>query len=729
METESSETSTDAATENQDGNGPPLRRGTSGRLVRLCLKELREILRDRRTIATLLLMPLLVYPLMVILLQKLQMQTMGPEERKNYIVGLSSEEQAFICRAIIDDGHQRLKALEAPAESPADRAKVDRDAPVEPEDAEGDLLIEWRWGPDVETQVAEQRVDVALHFEIGEFPTIELVYREDSSISRSAAQYVEDRIRAVQGQYLKSLLRQLHVDITRVPPETLRRPIASAGPPVSISAIIPLILILMTITGAVYPAIDLTAGERERGTLETLMAAPVPRLGLLFAKYVAVVTVALLTAGVNLLAMGTILLFTGLGEVVLGEDGLTATLVFQIAALLVLFVAFFSAVLLALTSFARSFKEAQAYLIPLTLLALAPGVVSLMPQVQNNLFLSLLPMANLVLLARDLFEGHADPTLATAAVLSSGIYSLAAIALAARIFGTDAVLYGSQASLLDLLFRRGTRETEANITAATLCLAVIFPPYFLLAVMLANFTDVSLKIRLGLSALITAVLFGGLPWFVGFIQRVRIREAFRLHRTSTLAFLGAMVLGVTLWPFAYEIFLLNKALGLTSLSEERLQLIEQLLEGFRNTSPWLLLFTLAVVPAVFEEFFFRGYLFSAFRRSFSPTSTMVFTALVFGVFHVVVTDMLSMERFLPSVFIGLVLAWVCWRTGSIFPGMVLHACHNGLLLMVSYYRDELQARGWGIAEETHLPVGWLAVATLGIAVGIAMLLLVRRRSH
>jgi sodium transport system permease protein len=57
---------------------------------------------------------------------------------------------------------------------------------------------------------------------------------------------------------------------------------------VSLTTLIPLILILMTITGAVYPAIDLTAGERERGTLETLMAAPVPRLGLLAAKYVAV---------------------------------------------------------------------------------------------------------------------------------------------------------------------------------------------------------------------------------------------------------------------------------------------------------------------------------------------------------------------------------------------------------------------------------------------------------
>jgi sodium transport system permease protein len=108
-----------------------------------------------------------------------------------------------------------------------------------------------------------------------------------------------------------------------------------------------MILILMTITGAVYPAIDLTAGERERGTLETLMAAPVPRLELLAAKYVAVLTVALLTAGANLLAMTVTLFSSGLGELVFGEAGLSPLVMVQVLGLLVLFAAFFSAILLA----------------------------------------------------------------------------------------------------------------------------------------------------------------------------------------------------------------------------------------------------------------------------------------------------------------------------------------------------------------------------------------------
>src|SRR5262249_28060090 len=88
----------------------------------------------------------------------------------------------------------------------------------------------------------------------------------------------------------------------RVLPPPLRvwsQPVIQERKAFSLAALVPLILVLMTITGAVYPAIDLTAGERERGTLEVLMAAPVPRVRLLLAKYVAVYFVAVLTALLN----------------------------------------------------------------------------------------------------------------------------------------------------------------------------------------------------------------------------------------------------------------------------------------------------------------------------------------------------------------------------------------------------------------------------------------------
>src|SRR5207247_335187 len=101
---------------------------------------------------------------------------------------------------------------------------------------------------------------------------------------------------------------------------------------VSLAALVPLILILMTITGAVYPAIDLTAGERERGTLEILVAAPVPRFELLTAKYISVWTVAVLTAVVNLVCMTLTILWSGVSNLLPGLGGLSFGLIMQVFA-------------------------------------------------------------------------------------------------------------------------------------------------------------------------------------------------------------------------------------------------------------------------------------------------------------------------------------------------------------------------------------------------------------
>src|SRR5262249_48204768 len=130
--------------------------------------------------------------------------------------------------------------------------------------------------------------------------------------------------------------------------------LSAAGPKSSalIPVLVPLVLILMTMTGAVYPAIDLTAGERERGTMEILAAAPIPRVTVLLAKYIAVLTVALLTALANIGSMAVTLHVTGLGEALFGGSFAFPVLL-QVLALLVLFASFFSAVLLAVTSFAR----------------------------------------------------------------------------------------------------------------------------------------------------------------------------------------------------------------------------------------------------------------------------------------------------------------------------------------------------------------------------------------
>ena len=250
---------------------------------------------------------------------------------------------------------------------------------------------------------------------------------------------------------------------------------------ISLASVIPLVLILMTMTGAVYPAIDSTAGERERGTMEALIATPVPRFTLLLAKYIAVVMVSVLTATANLLAMSATLYSTGLAEVLLGGSGVGLKTLLLIFLLLIVFAIFFSAVLLAVTSVARSFKEAQAYLIPLVLISLGPSLICLAPGMHLNAGLSVTPLLNLVLLAKEIFEG-AEPSGWWFVVLASSVmYAVAAVAVAARVFGSDAVLYGSEQTWSDLLRRPLKSTPHISSHTTVFMLAALLPAYILVA--------------------------------------------------------------------------------------------------------------------------------------------------------------------------------------------------------------------------------------------------------
>lgn len=710
---------------------PPWRswRPAAGRFARLCLKELRETLRDRRTVVTLVLMPLLVYPLLSLTFQRLLFTSLDRSAPMRGVIAVPSERAFQQVHQVLRYGELLIHQGQAPARSGQQEARAAEDGRedwllAEPK-VEISLIVRARPEEDVASGAADlailvhdggasapvRDVSAALH--------CELISREGSLLSRAALDYVQERFQAVNEYAAHEQLRAQGLDWT-YPTQVTRRVVRGSDTTLSLTTLIPLILILMTITGAVYPAIDLTAGERERGTLEALMAAPVPRLGLLGAKYVAVVAVALLTAGANLLAMTVTLSVTGLSELLFGKAGLSPQVLGWMFALLVLFAGFFSAVLLALTSFARSFKEAQAYLIPVMLLSLAPGLVSLMPGVEFNALLAVTPLLNIVLLARELFEGHVDPTLATAAVLTTGLYALAAIGLAARVFGTDAILYGSQASWSDLIRRTPHAPPIPSVSGAVLCLALLFPACFLLRGLLAQLPYASLASRLVFSGLATVVLFGGFPLLAAILQRLPLRETLRLHGARPLAFAGAILLGASLWPLAHEVYLLNEVIGLTTLSPEQVDYARKLLAGLSTVPLWLVLLALAVAPAVCEELLFRGYLLRALLAATSERNAIVISAVLFGVFHVLTTDALAAGRLLPSTFLGLILGWVAWRTASVLPGMVLHGIHNGLLLVLAYYHDELAARGWGIQQQTHLPTTWLLLAAAGVILGLSL---------
>lgn len=671
---------------------------------RLARKELREILRDRRTIVTLVLMPMLVYPLIGVTFQKFLALQLTQRTGVEYRIGARTAQEGVRLQRL-------LRQADAVAAQRAGRPFDPRRLPTGTED---DPVLRFLYPDDpsavmdVEVLLYEREIDAG--FILGdvekESMKLELVYDESSALGRGACRYLADRLRLINDEFLEAALRRLDPSLNPPLSVTVRPLPSSAAPGFSLAVLVPLILILMTVTGAVYPAIDLTAGERERGTLEALISAPVRREELLLAKYVAVLAVAILTAIANLTAMTATAYAAGLESLLFGRGGLSFGLIAKVFGVLVVFAGFFSSILLAVTSFARSFKEAQAYLIPVMLASIAPGMLALMPGLTLTWGLSLAPLANMVLLTSDLFDERLAVGPAIAALTATFLYSVVGLGIAARIFGTDAVLYGSSGSWSDVWRRPLQPGLHPTLGQAWGCLAVVLPLFLILGGGMHGWIETSLPQWLVAQVMLTTGLFVLIPAAWAVWQRIPLSAAFQLRRADWRACVGAALAGISLWPFAYEALLFL-------LPEQRLG---DLLERFAELTARLAsvpyparLAVFAVAPAITEELFFRGYFLQGLRREWGRWPAIVAGGAVFGAFHVFVQG-LSIERFVPSTFLGVCLGWVCLRTGSVWPGMLLHLLNNAFLLSVSEYSDQLQKWGIGTEQRAHLPAGWLAAA-------------------
>ena len=396
---------------------------------------------------------------------------------------------------------------------------------------------------------------------------------------------------------------------------------------------------------------------------------------------------------------------------------------FLILILLILFTMFFAALLLAVTSFAKSFKEAQAYLIPLMLLALTPGVMSLLPGIQFSNLLATVPLVNIVLLARQILLGTAEWSTAMVAVICNGIYALTALVVASRLFGSNASMQGSQGSWRDVVLRPLDVSRFPSVDQMALTMSAMFPMYFIASSALPSLSP-NLAVKLWSSAIVSFVLILGLPVFVSWYRRIRLADTFRLQVGTPSDWLkwgpAVVLLAGSAWMLAHEIFILAQYVGIGTIELEQFERVAEFRDELAKLPLAMVLFVFAVTPAVCEEGLFRGFVLSALHR-YSAAWAIAISAIMFGMMHVLTSNVLALERLLPSTFMGVLLAWVALRTGSIWPGVCLHALHNGFLLAVTRYEGQLKEWHILVEEGQHLPAMWLLGGGLAFIAGLSWL--------
>ena len=390
-------------------------------------KELVDSLRDRRTVISMIVVPLLVMPLLTIGMGLLSVS----------LVGLAMKE---IPKVMILGGD----------DSPHVRAELQelKDVHIVPSK------------PDYAEEISNKQIRAAVEipegFEAklaaGESSNVNIYMYEGELKSGFGADRLQRFFRELRDRTIRERLEARQLPESLVRPFTIEQ--KNVAPPEKVGGailggVVPYFVILLCLTGAMYPAMDLTAGEKERGTIETILCSPVSRTHLVLGKFLMVLTASVATA---VLAIASMAVSFGAGKkMLLGvthgatdaalQITITGKAMVSIFFVMLPLAVFFSAVLLALSLFAKSFKEAQSYISPLMIVLALPAIAALLPGVELNPALALVPVLNTSLVSKEIITGTYRWDLITLIFLSSSAYAMVALAIAVKLFQREDVLF------------------------------------------------------------------------------------------------------------------------------------------------------------------------------------------------------------------------------------------------------------------------------------------------
>ncbi len=404
-------------------------------ILTIYAKELRDMLRDRRSMIAMVVIPTLVMPGLIfgmIVVSVKVVRKASAEMPAVMVVGGEDSPQARSALA----AHDKVKIVPTASDwrqqisDKKIRAAVEIPAGFDAALAKGDAAAIKIYNYSGEVRSQAGAAELRRFFES---------YREKQIVSRLESRGLP-----------ATLVKPFDISTQNVaPPEKVGGNI--------IGGMIPYLFILLCFTGAMYPAMDLTAGEKERGTMETILCSPIARIDLVFGKFLTVLTASLGTVLCSLVSMGATLTLGGsffaklTGGAATAAKSTAASASFvpsfdplgliAVLGMVLPIAVLFSAALLAISLFAKSFKEAQSYVSPLIFVIILPAVFGMLPGVELNAKLALVPILNVSLACKELVSGVWSWQYLALIFGSTSLYAAIALALAVRMFNRESVLF------------------------------------------------------------------------------------------------------------------------------------------------------------------------------------------------------------------------------------------------------------------------------------------------
>lgn len=640
-------------------------------------KEIRDALRDWRTIFLMVIMPFVLYPVISVVATEwaFRHETQRRARPSNVVVAGAPEDGA---RLLDELTGKKFVVTKRPG--PVDQSlpkKILGDA---------DAVVEIPAG-----------LDRALA--AGEAVKVPVFYDQTSDSSRTAHERLEEVIDALAERELERRLSDRGIARAVIEPISVASMNIATREKIGRAEVgkgLPMVIVMMIFMGAFYPAIDQTAGEKERGTLEALLTTPAKRHSLVLGKYLAVATLAFITGILNVLCLAASLLWMVRQAVrqsgeELSMGSIAAAVPWDAVALGLFAVAVTAALagglMIVVASLARNFKEAQTFLAPVQIVTTVPAMAAFLPGTSLTYATALIPISNVTLLLKDAISGtlHAGPAILTLVV--TALLGAVTLSMAARLFDSERILFAAEGprgprSLRELI-KVIRRPRDAGLSTA------VVPD------LPGQDSPLGAGEALGIFGVTAALWFFlgpeaqafGVPGFIlgqvfilvvpavvyAVVKQADVRATLGLRRPEPGTLAGAILVGASAWVVSWGIGAFQEAIA--PVPREQAEAMRQALEAMART-PVTLLVTVALVPAICEEILCRGMLARALRPA-GIVFAAAMAAVAFAALHG------SMYRFFPQLVLGLSLGLITLRARSVIPAIVIHLMHNGILLVMS----------------------------------------------
>ncbi len=692
----------------------------------LVKKEMLDVFRDKKTVIMMLVVPIILYPLIFIGVMQLMAFVSSSMKEQNYRIVVDAEDEGRFLHKL--EEFQKDRAESAGTENhTADETVRETSADIDEEadeEATGQsyeiTIVDAGSITDYEEALNEEEIDVYVSGQMKDGKVqYEAYYLSSVENSSYAAGIVMDALDELKEDMTKQIITKQGMDVQAIlePVAYERQDIASSEQSIGniIGSILPFMLVVSLLMGTMYPAIDTTAGERERGTLETILTLPVTNRQLIISKFITVAVIGMVSAFLNILSMGVITLYmyqmldmqTDMGSFDLAKF---IPAIFVCILAVFAFSLFISAVTMCVTSFAKSYKEANNYITPLMLIVMFVGYIGFIPNIELTQTIAMIPVANICLLIKNMMAFKIDYG-AIAVVLSSNVaYAVIAILFLSKIYDSEAILFADGKAGLQLFERRSNLKRGGVPTVSDVWFVVA------VTVLLMLYVGSLLQIRFGLAGVFgTQMILLLVPLFLVVYTKRDIRQTYGFARTNAVNFLGGALISVGM-------VLLNLVItaALMKLLPQSTENMETVFADLFESNVVAAFLVIAVTPAVCEEMLFRGVIMRSMKAKYRVSSAIAITAVLFGLYH------MSLVKFIPTGFIGLLLCLVAWKADSIYPAMLMHFINNAISVIVSYYPEQVEKVLPVFAKSTLSVSDVLCLSGAGLVlVGIGWMVLVK----